>query len=175
MTFYLSASVFSTGVFCAWLQTCWIVTMPAVNREALGEVLLRISEMVCELPWIEEIDINPLIVDENGSIVADARIVVGQHAPVRGRYGHMAIRPYPARLVTTWRPPEGELVTLRPIRPEDAGLEQEFVRGLSPESPRFRFMDTLRELTPTMLVRFTQIDYDREMDFWRRCSATAKR
>jgi acetyltransferase len=26
-------------------------------------------------------------------------------------------------------------------------------------------MDTLRELTPQMLVRFTQIDYDREMAF----------
>ena len=139
--------------------------MPAVNREALEEVLLRISEMVCELPWIEELDINPLIVDENGAIVADARIVVGQHAPVRGRYGHMAIHPYPARLISTWQPPEGELVTLRPIRPEDAELEQEFVRGLSPESRRFRFMDTLCELTPAMLVRFTQIDYDREMAF----------
>ena len=128
-------------------------------------MLLRISEMVCELPWIEELYINPLIVDENGAIVADARIVVGQRAPVRGRYGHMAIHPYPARLISTWQPPEGELVTLRPIRPEDAELEQEFVRGLSPESRRFRFMDTLCELTPAMLVRFTQIDYDREMAF----------
>ncbi|RPJ47871.1 MAG: bifunctional acyl-CoA synthetase/GNAT family N-acetyltransferase [Betaproteobacteria bacterium] len=139
--------------------------MPAVNLHALEEVLLRVSELVCELPWIEELDINPLIVDESGAIVADARIVVGQHAPVRGRYGHMAIHPYPARLITTWQPPEGELVTLRPIRPEDAEIEQAFVRSLSPESRRFRFMDTLRELTPAMLVRFTQIDYDREMAF----------
>ena len=44
-------------------------------------------------------------------------------------------------------------------------MEQAFVRGLSPESRYFRFMDTLRELTPSMLVRFTQIDYDREMAF----------
>lgn len=139
--------------------------MPPIKLEALEEVLLRVSEMVCELPWIEELDINPLIVDENGAIVADARIVVGQHAPLRGRYGHMAIHPYPVRLISTWQPPEGELVTLRPIRPEDAEIEQTFVRSLSPESRRFRFMDTLRELTPAMLVRFTQIDYDREMAF----------
>ena len=39
------------------------------------------------------------------------------------------------------------------------------MRGLSPESKYFRFMDTLRELTPAMLARFTQIDYDREMAF----------
>ena len=36
---------------------------------------------------------------------------------------------------------------------------------LSPAARYFRFMDTIRELTPQMLVRFTQIDYDREMAF----------
>jgi acetyltransferase len=77
----------------------------------------------------------------------------------------MAIHPYPAHLVSTWQPREGPRVTLRPIRPEDAEMEQAFVKGLSTESRYFRFMDTLRELTPLMLVRFTQIDYDREMAF----------
>jgi GNAT superfamily N-acetyltransferase len=42
-------------------------------------------------------------------------------------------------------------------------MEQEFVKNMSDESRYYRFMDTLRELTQTMLVRFTQIDYDREM------------
>jgi acetyltransferase len=77
----------------------------------------------------------------------------------------MAIHPYPAHLVSAWQPASGPAVTVRPIRPEDAEMEQAFVRGLSPESRYFRFMDTLRELTPVMLVRFTQIDYDREMAF----------
>ncbi|HSN63387.1 MAG TPA: GNAT family N-acetyltransferase, partial [Azonexus sp.] len=57
----------------------------------------------------------------------------------------------------------GKIVTIRPIRPEDAEMEQEFVKAMSDESRYYRFMDTLRELTQTMLVRFTQIDYDREM------------
>lgn len=137
--------------------------MPPVDFAALESVLLRVSEMVCELPWITELDINPLLIDENGAIVVDARVVVGAYTPVHGRYGHMAIHPYPADLVTTWQSKAGETVTLRPIRPEDAAIEQAFVRGLSAESRRFRFMDTLRELTPRMLARFTQIDYDREM------------
>lgn len=137
--------------------------MPPVDFAALESVLLRVSEMVCELPWIEELDINPLLLDENGAVIVDARVVVREYTPVRGRYGHMAIHPYPAELVTTWQPVAGEEVTLRPIRPEDAAIEQAFVRSLSPESRRFRFMDTLRELTPRMLARFTQIDYDREM------------
>jgi len=137
--------------------------MPAVRMEALEEVLLNISEMVCELPWLQELDLNPLIVDENGAIAADARIVI-DHAPNSGdRYAHMAIHPYPVQLEQDWEQPDGRIITIRPIRPEDAEMEQDFVKSLSEESKYYRFMDTLRELTQAMLVRFTQIDYDREM------------
>jgi acetyltransferase len=54
-------------------------------------------------------------------------------------------------------------VTIRPIRPEDAEIEQAFVRNLSIESRFFRFMDATRELTPRMLTQFTHVDYDRHM------------
>jgi acetyltransferase len=56
-------------------------------------------------------------------------------------------------------------VTLRPIRPEDAEMEKAFVCSLSAESRYFRFMNTIKELSPALLVRFTQIDYDRDMAF----------
>jgi acetyltransferase len=42
-------------------------------------------------------------------------------------------------------------------------MEKTFVRNLSERAKYFRFMQTLDELTPSMLARFTQIDYDREM------------
>lgn len=42
-------------------------------------------------------------------------------------------------------------------------MEQDFVRGLSAETRYFRFMDSLAELSPRMLERFTNIDYDREV------------
>ncbi|MBZ0091874.1 MAG: GNAT family N-acetyltransferase, partial [Sulfuricellaceae bacterium] len=137
--------------------------MPPIDMAALENVLLRVSEMVCELPWLKEMDINPLIVDEHGALAVDARIVVDHTPPSALRYEHMAIHPYPSQLEKRWQLPDGINVTLRPIRPEDAEIEQEFVRGLSEESRFFRFMNTLHELTLTMLVRFTQIDYDREM------------
>ena len=138
--------------------------MPPVDQKALREVLLCVSEMVCELPWLMELDINPLIVDEKGAIAADARMVVDHISETSGdRYAHMAIYPYPVHLTQEWQMKDGTVVTIRPIRPEDAEMEQEFVKGMSDESRYYRFMDTLRELTPTMLVRFTQIDYDREM------------
>jgi acetyltransferase len=137
--------------------------MPPVQMEALESLLLRISEMVCELPWLREIDINPLIVDEHGLLAVDARVVV-DYAPVSAdRYAHMAIHPYPTHLVTHWQLPDGTDVTIRPMRPEDAAIEQEFVRRLSEETKYFRFMHAVQELSEDMLVRFTQLDYDREL------------
>lgn len=139
--------------------------MPPVSMEALEAVLLRVSEMVCELPWIREMDINPLIVDENGAVAVDARIAIENLPLTAGRYDHMTIHPYPSHLVTQYQTKDGQTVTIRPISPEDAEHEQEFVKKLSPETKYFRFMNTLRELSQSQLVRLTQIDYDREMAF----------
>ena len=137
--------------------------MPAVNMDSLVSVLLRVSEMVCELPWLKEMDINPLLVDEHGALAVDARFMVDFHQPSADRYGHMAISPYPIHLVSDWQLPDGTNIVIRPIRPEDADLEKIFVHGLSDEAKYFRFMETIQELTPAMLARFTQIDYDQEM------------
>ena len=137
--------------------------MPAVDRDALEQVLLAVSEMVCELPQIREIDINPLVADEEGAVALDVRIAVESPPPQLDRYGHMAIHPYPSHLVARMQMGDGTDIVLRPIRPEDAEIEDAFVRNLSPQSKYFRFMQALRELTPEMLVRLTQIDYDREL------------
>ncbi|MHB0983917.1 MAG: GNAT family N-acetyltransferase, partial [Thiobacillus sp.] len=136
---------------------------PPVDMDALENVLLRLSEMVCELPWLAELDINPLLVDEHGALALDARIVIAPRVPTADRYGHMAIHPYPAHLVTHWQLPSGNDVVIRPIRPEDAELTQGFVKSLSAESRYFRFMDAVSELSPVALARLTQIDYTREM------------
>jgi len=75
----------------------------------------------------------------------------------------MAIHPYPVELETELTLPGGERLRVRPIRPEDADLERAFVAALSDESRYRRFMQHLHELTPQMLARFTQVDYDREL------------
>jgi acetyltransferase len=56
-------------------------------------------------------------------------------------------------------------VSIRPIRADDTGMEQEFIRHLSKESRYFRFMASLRELSPKKLKYFTEIDYDQHMAF----------
>lgn len=73
------------------------------------------------------------------------------------------MRPYPAHLVQRAALKDGSEVTIRPIRPEDGEIEQQFVRELSDESRYFRFMDAVRELSPRMLAHFTRVDYDRHM------------
>jgi acetyltransferase len=135
---------------------------------ALGDienVLLRVSEMACELPWLKELDINPLMVNETGVSAVDARIVVARQPPLRARYAHMAIHPYPADLVETWQQGDGQTLTIRPIRAEDADMTQRFVRELSAQSKFYRFMSHVQELNPDVLARLTQIDYGREMAF----------
>ncbi|MFA7400286.1 MAG: bifunctional acetate--CoA ligase family protein/GNAT family N-acetyltransferase [Sideroxydans sp.] len=137
--------------------------MAPANMEALEDVLLRVSEMVCELPLLKEMDINPLILDENGALAADARVVVEYRQPNADRYAHMAISPYPAHLVSEWQLADGMDITIRPIRPEDAQLVKQFVHDLSEETKYFRFMNSVQELTEDMLSRLTQLDYSREL------------
>jgi acetyltransferase len=134
-----------------------------VRLEALESLLVHVSEMACELPWIEEMDLNPVIASDAGAVVADARIILKKRKPSARRYDHMAIHPYPADLLKTLVLGDGTRVEIRPIRPEDAVIERSFVNGLSDRSRYLRFMHGVRELPPEMLSRFTQIDYDREM------------
>lgn len=135
----------------------------AVDSDALERVLLRVSEMVCELPQLREMDINPIIVDEAGAVAVDARIVI-ESAPATARnYAHLAILPYPARYEQVWPLRGGGEYTIRPIHPDDAQMVQDLVHGLSPESRYYRFVSSMTELPPAMLSRLTLIDYDREM------------
>jgi acetyltransferase len=140
----------------------WRGAKPA-NMEALEQILLRVSEMACELPQLREMDINPIIVDETGALAVDARIVVDNAAPTVRHYNHLAILPYPSQHEQVCPMAGGGEYLVRPMHPDDALMLQAFVRGLSPESRYFRFVSSMQELPATMLSRFTLIDYDREM------------
>jgi acetyltransferase len=138
---------------------------PAVDRAALVDLLLKVSDLICEMPDITELDINPVLAGPDGLIAVDARIGIARRPSKDGPYDHMAIHPYPRHLVQMDHLADGSPLTIRPVRPEDAQSEQAFVRNLSPEARQMRFMGTMTELSPEMLARFTQIDYRREMAF----------
>ena len=97
--------------------------MPPVNVQAIESVLLRLSAMACELPYIQELDVNPLIADEEGAIAVDARVVVDYYPLTADPYGHMAIYPYPSHLSSGYQLADGRDIVIRPIRPEDAEIE----------------------------------------------------
>lgn len=70
---------------------------------------------------------------------------------------------YPAHLVRTHHLFDGTQITIRPIRPQDAAMEQDFVRCLSDDSRYYRFMEQLHELPLRKLEYLTAIDYDKHM------------
>jgi acetyltransferase len=53
---------------------------------------------------------------------------------------------------------DGSEVVVRPIRPDDAPLFQDFIRQLSAQSRRFRFFVALAELSTAQLRRFVNVD-----------------
>jgi acetyltransferase len=97
------------------------------------------------------------------SVQIDVARSVLKALPEQSGYRHMAIHPYPRQLVQEKAFKDGSPWMMRPIRPEDAEPLQRFVRELSDESRYMRFVSMLRELTPSMLARYTRIDYDREL------------
>jgi acetyl coenzyme A synthetase (ADP forming)-like protein len=47
-----------------------------VNREALANVIQKVSQLVSDFPEIDEMDLNPVFATKDGAIAADVRIVV---------------------------------------------------------------------------------------------------
>jgi acetyltransferase len=136
---------------------------PPADMDAILETLIKLSQMTIDLPEVAEVDVNPLLADEDGVLALDARIRVAA-APEDGA-GRLAIRPYPKELEETVLLRGGSTVLMRPIRPEDEPAHRDLFRAFSHEDMRFRFFGLVRELPHSQMARYTQIDYDREMAF----------
>jgi acetyltransferase len=136
---------------------------PAAARDKVCEAMVRLSQLIADIDEIAELDVNPLLVDADGVIALDARIVA--RAPTgQERAARLSIKPYPVELESEIVH-RGQTLRLRPIRPEDEDLLLEFTRHMTPEDVRLRFFGPLREMSHEMAARLTQIDYDREMAF----------
>jgi acetyltransferase len=143
---------------------------PPADREALEQLLVRLSHLVLEQPAIREIDINPLLVQpgnrERPLLALDARVAIQSLAGASCVLPRPAIRPYPSAHVRPWRLRDGTAVTIRPIRPEDEPLVVAFHRTLSEQSVYHRYfhmMSLNHRTTHERLVRICFTDYDREM------------
>lgn len=138
----------------------------AVDTIALEKILVRFSHLVVEQHRIKEMDINPLLASPDRLLALDARIVLYEPEVLDKDLPHSAIRPYPARYVSTWRMKNAEEILFRPIRPEDETLMVKFHETLSDESVYLRYflMEKLStRVAHERLIRKCFIDYDREM------------
>lgn len=52
-----------------------------VNRKALADMIVRVSQLIADYPEISELDLNPVFATKDGAIAADVRIVVDYNQP----------------------------------------------------------------------------------------------
>lgn len=137
-----------------------------VDLHALEQLLVRFSRLVVEQKWVKEIDINPLLASSEGLIALDARVVVYGGEMSEEKLPKLAIRPYPLQYCTDYTTKGGDLVEIRPIRPEDEPLLVKFHQTLSEQSVRFRYFAAMKFDQRVMHERLLRVcfnDYDREM------------
>ena len=136
---------------------------PAADRDAIAQVLVRLSRLLTENPEIVACDVNPLFADDTGVLALDVRMRVAPWQDTDLR--HFSILPYPDELEEPALLHDGTMVTLRPIRPEDTPAHADLLARMTPQDLRLRFFGQVRQIHHHQMARLTQIDYDREMAF----------
>jgi acetyltransferase len=137
---------------------------PPAALDQIQLTLVQVSQLVIDFAEIAELDINPLLADENGVLALDARAVI-RAAPGFSPADRLVIRPYPSELEHEVVLPGGERIFVRPIRPQDEPALVAMVMGSTPEDIRLRFFQPMKDFPHAMAARLSQIDYDREMAF----------
>lgn len=138
---------------------------PAADIDAAALLLVKLSQLTADIPEIRELDLNPLLCDQDGVMVIDARVAIAR-ADELHRHGsnpRFAIAPYPQsrerRLVLR----DGAKIFVRPVRPEDEELYRAFFQSVTSEDLRLRFFAPVKEFSHAFVARLTQIDYARAL------------
>ncbi|MHC4912992.1 MAG: acetate--CoA ligase alpha subunit [Planctomycetota bacterium] len=139
--------------------------MQGVDIPSIQFLLYKFAYLLIHFPEIKEIDINPFAVDHEGGAVLDGKVILDEAAvgAQSKPFSRLVISPYPQEFTKECTLNNGEKVILRPIRPEDEPLEGEMFTTFSERTQRFRFFQLIGDITHDMLIRYTQIDYDREI------------
>jgi acetyltransferase len=142
--------------------------VPAADETAVALVLVKLAQLAADLPQVREIDLNPLLADEQGVLALDARVAIAPVTQLRpGPSGHprFAIRPCPKEWERRVTLRDGRAVLIRPIRPEDAALYGPFFAEVTALDLRLRFFAPIKEFSHAFVARLTQLDYARAMAF----------
>ncbi len=138
---------------------------PPANLRLLEGIMVRFSRMLVDFPQLKEVDINPLLIDEKEALALDARIVIDKERVFAELepHEHLVISPYPIKYETLWKLRDGQIVLLRPIKPEDEPLWLEMFKNFSEQTIHHRFFNVIEETPHEVRVRYCNIDYDREI------------
>jgi acetyltransferase len=142
--------------------------VPAADENAVALVLVKLAQLAADLPEVRELDLNPLLVDENGVVAVDARVAIEPVAKTRQNgAGHprFAIRPYPKEWERQTQLNDGTKIFIRPVRPEDEHLYGPFFEAVTDQDLRLRFFAPVKDRSHAFFARFTQLDYARAMAF----------
>ena len=134
---------------------------PAANLPLIEEILVRLSQLIVDFPEIVELDINPLILYDDRAVAVDVRVRV--KAAALPSPHHLVISPYPNQYEFSMVTRKGVHIFVRPVRPEDAPLMVDLYQTLSNEAVYHRFFRTFHTTPVQLLLRLSQIDYDRQM------------
>jgi len=135
--------------------------VPAANESAIALLLVKLAQLAADLPEVAELDLNPILANPDGVIVLDARIAVAEG----DGQSRLAIKPYPTEWERTWPVPDGCLISVRPIRPDDEHRLERFLARIDPEDLRLRFFVPVKEFGHIFISRLTQLDYARAIAF----------
>jgi acetyltransferase len=148
------------------LQYCKDACTDKFETGPIEEIIIKFSQLVVDFPEIRKIDINPIIVKDGKAYVCDTEIILDLTRFLRQGDEHpenLVIAPYPKKYITQRTLKNGVRVTLRPIKPEDENRFNALFKSLSAQSVRFRFFETIKELSHDTLSRYCNLDYDREI------------
>ena len=148
------------------LQYCKDACDSQFETGSIEEMIIRFSQLIADFPEIRKIEINPIVIKENKAYASDVQIGIDFTQFLRQGaepIENLVIAPYPKKYITKRTLKNGVRVTLRPIKPEDEKRFNALFKSLSPQSVRFRFFETIKEMSHDTLSRYCNLDYDREI------------
>jgi acetyltransferase len=141
------------------LRTCQITNRHLI--ENLEDMIIRVSQLAIDFSEILGLDLIVALNSVSGPWVIQSSLQL-QPAAVPAPL-HLVISPYPSQYESQFYIDGLGKVLTRPIRPEDEPLLLGLFKSLSPRSIYMRFFTPMRTFQHSLLARFTQIDYDREI------------
>ncbi|MDZ7667591.1 MAG: GNAT family N-acetyltransferase [Desulfotignum sp.] len=132
-----------------------------VDIGMLEETMILVGRMVTDYPAIQTLTLNPIQVAHGRIHVSEIAVTVAD--PAVCAPAHLIISPYPWWQESEFVTRDNERIFMRPVRPGDAQQMIDLFSDLSPETIFMRFFSPLKGISRSMLVRLSQIDYDREI------------